>query len=65
MAGRAIQAAWQALDVAQCGYCQSRQIMSATALPASNRAPSDPDILQKYLVNKYSRAARTEDRALG
>ena len=42
--GRAVQAAWQKHDVAQCGYCQSGQIMSATALLKSNRHPSDADI---------------------
>ena len=40
----AVQAAWLERDVAQCGYCQSGQIMSATALLAKNRAPSDEDI---------------------
>jgi isoquinoline 1-oxidoreductase alpha subunit len=43
-AGRAVQAAWLALDVPQCGYCQSGQIMSAAALLASNRSPSDAEI---------------------
>jgi len=43
-AGKAIQAAWIRHDVPQCGYCQSGQIMSATALLAKNRAPSDADI---------------------
>ncbi|HEY9194467.1 MAG TPA: (2Fe-2S)-binding protein [Methyloversatilis sp.] len=42
--GAAVQAAWQKLDVVQCGYCQSGQIMSATALLASNPKPSDADI---------------------
>jgi len=42
--GDAVQAAWQKLDVVQCGYCQSGQIMSATALLASNPRPSDADI---------------------
>jgi isoquinoline 1-oxidoreductase subunit alpha len=42
--GHAVQAAWQKLDVVQCGYCQSGQIMSATALLKSNRKPSDADI---------------------
>ena len=42
--GHAVQAAWQKLDVVQCGYCQSGQIMSATALLQSNRKPSDADI---------------------
>jgi isoquinoline 1-oxidoreductase subunit alpha len=43
-AGRKIQAAWLALDVVQCGYCQSGQIMSAAALLAGNAKPSDADI---------------------
>ena len=42
--GKAIQVAWIKNDVPQCGYCQSGQIMSATALLAKNRAPSDADI---------------------
>jgi isoquinoline 1-oxidoreductase alpha subunit len=42
--GQALQAAWQKLDVPQCGYCQSGQIMSAAALLATNRNPSDADI---------------------
>jgi isoquinoline 1-oxidoreductase alpha subunit len=43
-AGRAVQAAWLAHEVVQCGYCQSGQIMSATALVAKNRHPTDADI---------------------
>ncbi len=43
-AGEAVQAAWMALNVPQCGYCQSGQIMSAAALLASNPKPSDVDI---------------------
>jgi isoquinoline 1-oxidoreductase alpha subunit len=39
-----VQQAWIALDVPQCGYCQPGQIMSATALLAMNRNPSDADI---------------------
>jgi isoquinoline 1-oxidoreductase alpha subunit len=42
--GRALQAAWVALDVPQCGYCQSGQIMSAAALLARKNNPSDADI---------------------
>jgi isoquinoline 1-oxidoreductase subunit alpha len=42
--GRAVQAAWIEHDVPQCGYCQSGQIMSAVALLASNRKPSDEAI---------------------
>jgi isoquinoline 1-oxidoreductase subunit alpha len=41
---KAVQAAWVELQVPQCGYCQSGQIMSATALLESNPAPSDADI---------------------
>jgi isoquinoline 1-oxidoreductase alpha subunit len=43
-AGKKIQDAWISLDVPQCGYCQSGQIMSASALLASNSNPSDADI---------------------
>ena len=43
-AGKAVQAAWERLDVVQCGYCQSGQIMSATALLSKNRNPGDADI---------------------
>jgi isoquinoline 1-oxidoreductase alpha subunit len=43
-AGRKIQKAWLDLDVVQCGYCQSGQIMSASALLASNPHPNDGDI---------------------
>jgi isoquinoline 1-oxidoreductase alpha subunit len=41
---KAVQAAWIDLQVPQCGYCQSGQIMSATALLEKNAAPSDADI---------------------
>jgi isoquinoline 1-oxidoreductase alpha subunit len=43
-AGRAVQAAWRDLEVVQCGYCQSGQILSAAALLARNRRPTDADI---------------------
>jgi isoquinoline 1-oxidoreductase alpha subunit len=43
-AARAVQKAWIELDVAQCGYCQSGQIMSATVLLEKKRRPSDDDI---------------------
>jgi len=43
-AGKAVQQAWIALDVPQCGYCQSGQIMSAAALLGANPQPSDADI---------------------
>ena len=41
---RAVQDAWVAQDVAQCGYCQSGQVMAAVSLLAANRAPSDSEI---------------------
>lgn len=39
-----VQRAWMEIDVPQCGYCQSGQIMSAAALLANNKSPSDADI---------------------
>jgi isoquinoline 1-oxidoreductase alpha subunit len=42
--GRAVQAAWTELDVVQCGYCQSGQIMSAVDLLNANPVPTDSDI---------------------
>ncbi len=43
-AAHAVQQAWRDLDVVQCGYCQSGQIMAATALLTQNAAPTDTDI---------------------
>jgi len=43
-AGARVQQAWMDLDVAQCGYCQAGQVMSATALLEANPKPSDADI---------------------
>ena len=43
-AAKAVQKAWVDLDVAQCGYCQSGQIMSAAVLLEQNPKPSDADI---------------------
>ncbi|MBJ9680307.1 MULTISPECIES: (2Fe-2S)-binding protein [Burkholderia] len=43
-AGQKVQQAWRALDVVQCGYCQSGQVMAAAALIASNPKPTDADI---------------------
>jgi isoquinoline 1-oxidoreductase subunit alpha len=42
--GKVVQEAWRKLDVVQCGYCQSGQIMSAVALLSTNRKPTDADI---------------------
>jgi isoquinoline 1-oxidoreductase subunit alpha len=41
---KAVQTAWQRLDVVQCGYCQSGQIMTAVALLGGNPKPNDTDI---------------------
>ncbi|UQI28477.1 (2Fe-2S)-binding protein [Pseudomonas bijieensis] len=46
-----VQRAWAELDVVQCGYCQSGQIMSAAALLASNPTPTDADIDQAMAGN--------------
>ena len=74
--GRKVQKAWLAVEVVQCGYCQSGQIMSAAALLASNTNPSDADIDAAMAgnicrCNTYPRiraaikqAARTTDVAL-
>ncbi len=43
-AAEAVQTAWEKLDVVQCGYCQSGQVMSAIALLSENNKPSDEDI---------------------
>jgi isoquinoline 1-oxidoreductase alpha subunit len=43
-AGRKVQQAWRELDVVQCGYCQSGQVMAAAALIASTPNPTDADI---------------------
>ena len=43
-AAHPVQKAWAAIDVPQCGYCQSGQIMAASALLAQNPKPSDKDI---------------------
>jgi isoquinoline 1-oxidoreductase alpha subunit len=48
---QALQAAWEKLDVSQCGYCQSGQLMSASALLAKNKRPTDADIDQAMAGN--------------
>ena len=62
-AGKKIQAAWLALDVPQCGYCQSGQIMSASALLATKAKPSDEDIDNAKPGNKCSSGTYTRIRA--
>ena len=49
--GKAVHAAWVKHDVAQCGYCQSGQVMSATALLRAKRRPTDADIDQAMAGN--------------
>jgi len=53
---RAVQAAWRELDVVQCGYCQSGQIMSAVGLLSENSKPSDEDI-DAYMYGNACRCA--------
>ena len=48
---QAVQAAWEKLDVPQCGYCQSGQVMSAAALLAKKKKPTDADIDQAMAGN--------------
>src|SRR6516164_2483599 len=55
--GRAIQKAWIDLEVPQCGYCQSGQIMSAAALLSSNANPSDGDIDAALSGNMQARSS--------
>ena len=64
----AVQRAWIELDVPQCGYCQSGQIMSAAALLQANPAPSDADIDAALAGNicrcgTYSRIRKAIHRA--
>ncbi|WP_411278603.1 (2Fe-2S)-binding protein [Gemmatimonas sp.] len=47
----AVQGSWAALDVPQCGYCQSGQVMSAVALLQANASPSDADIDRAMQAN--------------
>jgi isoquinoline 1-oxidoreductase alpha subunit len=61
--GKAVQAAWVKHDVAQCGYCQSGQVMSATALLKANRKPTDADIDQAMAGNVCRCGTYTRIRA--
>src|SRR5215469_9471424 len=56
-AAHAVQAAWVGLNVPQCGYCQSGQVMAAAALLAGNPRPSDADI-DAASVSSVSRSLR-------
>ncbi len=62
-AADAVQTAWQKLDVVQCGYCQSGQIMSAIGLLASNSKPTDEDIDQAMSGNACRCATYVRIRA--
>jgi isoquinoline 1-oxidoreductase alpha subunit len=57
--GRALKAAWERLDVVQCGFCQPGQIMSAAALLGKVRDPSDADI-DRTLSGNLCRCATYE-----
>ena len=61
--GKNVQAAWRELDVPQCGYCQSGQIMSATALLAEHPNPSDAQIDQAMAGNACRCGTYTRIRA--
>ena len=61
--GRKVQAAWIALDVMQCGYCQAGQMMSATALLAEKPKPTDADIDEAMGGNLCRCATYTRIRA--
>jgi isoquinoline 1-oxidoreductase alpha subunit len=61
--GKAVQNAWLAVDVVQCGYCQAGQIMSACALLAKNPKPSDLDIDKAMSGNICRCATYTRIRA--
>jgi isoquinoline 1-oxidoreductase alpha subunit len=54
--GQAVKAAWIALDVPQCGYCQSGQIMAAAGLLSQNAQPSDADI-DAFMAGNICRCA--------
>jgi isoquinoline 1-oxidoreductase alpha subunit len=61
--GKKVQAAWMALDVPQCGYCQAGQIMSATALLRKTPKPTDADIDAAMTGNACRCATYTRIRA--
>ena len=61
--GKKVQQAWSELDVAQCGYCQAGQIMSATALLAEKPKPTDADIDEAMAGNICRCATYTRIRA--
>lgn len=62
-AAKAVQDAWRELEVPQCGYCQSGQILAATALLAETPKPSDEDIDMAMSGNVCRCATYTRIRA--
>src|SRR3546814_5324317 len=63
-AAGAVQTAWEKLDVVQCGYCQSSQVMSAVALLSENPMPSDQDIDDAMSGNARSEEHTSELQSL-
>jgi len=61
--GHAVQAAWEKLDVPQCGYCQSGQVMAAAALLVTKKKPTDADIDAAMTGNICSCATYVRIRA--
>lgn len=61
--GKRVKAAWLALDVMQCGYCQSGQVMAAAALLSRNPKPTDQDIDEAMSGNLCRCATYTRIRA--
>jgi isoquinoline 1-oxidoreductase alpha subunit len=61
--GRKVKAAWLDLDVMQCGYCQSGQVMTATALLSRTPRPTDRDIDAAMSGNLCRCATYTRSRA--
>jgi isoquinoline 1-oxidoreductase alpha subunit len=60
---KAVQAAWEKLDVPQCGYCQSGQVMAASALLAKKKRPTDADIDEAMTGNACRCATYVRIRA--
>jgi len=60
---KAVQAAWEKLDVPQCGYCQSGQVMAASALLAKKKRPTDADIDEAMAGNACRCATYVRIRA--
>jgi len=61
--GKAVQAAWEKIDVPQCGYCQSGQVMAAAALLTKKKRPTDADIDEAMTGNACRCATYVRIRA--